>query len=209
MVLVWRRDAVAGGLAVVALAVLARLVVRRGPGALRRSLTLLAVGAAALAVASATVLAVPIRPVPPRGPLLVQGPDSPAATSAPAAPAATVVGFVAPDYGDAASVIDRDGPNVSTVAATGVTLGARAGTIAVQPAGDVPARAHLRGATALAVVSNYDGTQFNGARAAAVLASGPAQGRLVKALVAELDRHHWDGLVLDLERLPASARTRY
>src|SRR5207237_806679 len=40
-------------------------------------------------------------------------------------------------------------------------------------------------------------------------ASTSARGRLVSALVAELDRHHWDGVVLDLERLPDAARAQY
>ncbi|HVW33297.1 MAG TPA: glycosyl hydrolase family 18 protein, partial [Acidimicrobiia bacterium] len=208
LMVLWRRDAVAAGLAVVAGAVLARLVVRRGPGALRRSGLLLGAGAGVLAVGSAAILAVPVRAIPPRGPLLVTAPD-PAAGPATAGTPATVLGFVAPDYGDAGAVIDRDGPLVSTVAATGITLAAQPGGIAVPPAGDVPARAHLRGASALAVVSNYDGTQFNGDRAAAALASASARRRLVTALVKELDRRQWDGVVLDFERLPESTRAAY
>ena len=209
VLVVWRHDAVAGGVAVVVLAATARLVARRGPGALRRSLSLVVVGAAVLGLVSGVVLILPVKPPPAKGPLLVTGPDSPAATATAAAPAATVLGFVAPDYGDAASVLDRDGPLVSSVAATGITLGSKPGTIAVLPPADVPARAHLHGATALAVVSNYDGAQFNGDRAAAVLTSPSARGRLVSALVAELDRQHWDGVVLDLERLPATVRAQY
>src|SRR5690242_5578528 len=102
VVVVWRGDAVAGGVALLALAVLARLVTRRGRGALRRALSLLVVGAAGLAVVSALVLAGPIQPLPPKGPLLVTAPDgsgptgNPAATGAPAGAApATVLGFVA------------------------------------------------------------------------------------------------------------------
>jgi peptidoglycan-N-acetylglucosamine deacetylase len=208
VVVVSRRDAVAAGMVVVALAALARVVVRRGPGALRRLVTLVAAGAGGLALVSAATLVVPVRPLAPRGPLLVTAPEAQGPAPV-AAPAATVVGFVATDYGDAGAVVDQDGPLVSTVAATGITLAAEPGSIAVRPAGDVAARAHLRGATALAVVSNYDGSQFNGDRAAAVVASAAARRRLVAALVAELDRGRWDGLVLDLERLPAAARTGY
>src|SRR5437867_12060300 len=70
----WRRDAVAAGVALVGLAALAVLTVRRGPRAIRRSLVAFFVGATALAVVSAVVLAVPLRPVRPQGPLLVTPP---------------------------------------------------------------------------------------------------------------------------------------
>jgi spore germination protein YaaH len=209
--LLGRSDAVAGGVAVVGMVALATLAIRRGPWAIRRSVLGLLAGAVILAVAAALVLAVPLRPVPPRDPLLVTPPDgaAPAAQAAPAEGAATVLGFVAPDYGDGEAVIDRDGPLVSSVAATGITLGRKPGTIAVLPARDALARAHLHGATALAVVSNYDGTQFSDKRAAAVLASPSARQRLVTAVVSEADRAGWDGIVLDLERLPASSRVEY
>ncbi|HKN88992.1 MAG TPA: polysaccharide deacetylase family protein, partial [Acidimicrobiia bacterium] len=211
VVLLWRHDAVAGGVALVGLAALAGLITRRGRGALGRTIVAVGAGATALAVVSAIGIAVPVRPVRPQGPLLVAPPDSPAAPGAPGAPggpSATVLGFVTPDYGDAAAVIDRDGALVSSVAATGITLGSQPGSIAVRPPGDVLARAHLHGAAGLAVVSNYDGTGFNGGRAAAVLASSSGRRRLVSALTAELDRG-WDGIVLDLERLPAAARAQY
>jgi len=211
VVVVWRGDAVAGGLTVLALAALARLVTRRGPGALRRVLSLLVVGAAGLAVVSGLVLAGPIRPLPATGPLLVDVPAAPQPDANPAAtgPPATVLGFVAGDYGDAAGAIDRDGGSVSSIAATGLTLGTTPGTLSVFPSGDLPAQAHLHGDAALAVVSNYDGAQFNGERAAAVLRSAKARSRLVAALLAEVGRHRWDGIVLDFERLPTAARTDY
>jgi len=184
VVLLWRHDAVAGGVALVGLAALAGLITRRGRGALGRTIVAVGAGATALAVVSAIGIAVPVRPVRPQGPLLVAPPDSPAAPGAPGAPggpSATVLGFVTPDYGDAAAVIDRDGALVSSVAATGITLGSQPGSIAVRPPGDVLARAHLHGAAGLAVVSNYDGTGFNGGRAAAVLASSSGRRRLVSA----------------------------
>ena len=213
VLILWNRDAVAGGVAVVALVVLAGLIRRRHRAALRRGLLTLVVGATAVALVGAAGLALPLRPLHSQAPLLVTppGPTPPVApeAAAPAAAVATVLGFVAPDYGDAGSVIDRDGPHVTTVAATGITLGPRPGTITVRPAGDAQAYAHRNGATALAVVSNYDGTAFDGGRAAAVLASSSARRRLVGALVGEVGRRGWDGIVLDLERLPASARARY
>ena len=193
------------------MATLAAIALHRGRRTIRRSVLAFLIGATALAVGSALVLALPVRPVRPRGPLLVNPPGAATAPSAatPAAEAATVLGFVTPDYGDAGPAIDRAGALVSTVAATGITLGQEPGTIDVLPAGDALARAHLHGATAMAVVSNYDGTKFNGERAAAVLKSSPARHRLVAALVAELDRRGWDGIVLDIERLPATARIQY
>src|SRR5437764_9288247 len=213
VLILWSRDAVAGGVAVVGLAALVGLIRRRARGALRRGLLTLVVGATAVALVGAVGLAVPLRPLRPQGPVLVTppGPTPPVApeTAPPAAAAATVLGFVAPDYGDVGTVIDRDGPDVTTVAATGITLGPRPGTISVRPAGDALAHAHRNGASALAVVSNYDGTAFDGGRAAAVLASSSARHKLVGALVGELGRRGWDGLVLDLERLPASARVQY
>ena len=41
--------------------------------------------------------------------------------------------------------------------------------------------------------AGYDGTQFNGQRAAAVLTSASARHKLVDALRAELERRGWDG----------------
>jgi len=208
VLLLWHRDAVAAATAVLILAAVAGLVVRRGRGAIRRTVALVAVGATVLAVVSGTVIARRPAPARPQGPLLVVPPGTPAPAAA-AAPAATVLGFVAPDYGDAGAVIDRDGPRVSSVAATGITLGRAAGTIDVRAATDALAAAHLQGAAAFAVVSNYDGSQFNGGRAASVLASPKDRKRLVSALAAELGRRGWDGVVLDLERLPAPARAGY
>jgi peptidoglycan/xylan/chitin deacetylase (PgdA/CDA1 family)/spore germination protein YaaH/GT2 family glycosyltransferase len=206
----WRRDAVAGAAALVGMTVVSALVLRRGPGAIRRSVLTLLVGVTALAILSAVLLAVPLRQLRPQGPLLVTPPGTstaPVATSA--ATDATVLGFVTPDYGDAGAVLDRAAPLVTTVAATGITLGRKPGTIDVLPPGDALARAHLHGATALAVVSNYDGTIFNGDRAAAVLKSPEARHKLVSALVAEMDDHGWDGIVLDIERLPAHTAVQY
>ncbi|MCA1842524.1 MAG: glycosyltransferase, partial [Actinobacteria bacterium] len=209
VLLLSRRDAVAAGVALVGMASLAILAFRRGPRALRRSLLMFLTGATALAVVSAVVLAVPLRPIRPQGPLLVTPPDAPAAPAAPTSEAATVLGFVTPDYGDAGEAIDRAGPLVSSVAATGITLGRKPGTIDVLPSGDALARAHLHGAAALAVVSNYDGTTFNGERAAEVLNSASARHRLVATLVDQMDSRGWDGIVVDIERLPASSRVPF
>src|SRR5581483_6234014 len=83
------------------------------------------------------------------------------------------------------------------------------GSIVVSSATDVLAQAHLGGAAGLAVVSNYDGTIFNGARAAALLGSPRARHRFISALTGEMSRQGWDGVVLDLEQLPSSARADY
>ena len=211
----WCRDAVAGAVALVGMTVVSGLVLRRGPGAIRRSFLTLVVGVSALAMLSAVLLAVPLRPLRPQGPLLVTPPGTSTAPvaseagEATGATNATVLGFVTPDYGDAGAVLDRAAPLVTTVAATGITLGRKPGTIDVLPGGDALARAHLHGATALAVVSNYDGTIFNGDRAAAVLKSPEARHKLVSALVAEMDDSGWDGIVVDIERLPAHTAVQY
>jgi peptidoglycan-N-acetylglucosamine deacetylase len=121
----------------------------------------------------------------------------------------TALGFVASDYDDSGAGVDRDVASLSTLAATGITLAPSPGSIVVHPAGDVLVRAHIDGAAGLAVVSNYNGTVFDGTRAATMLQSPQSRHRFISALTGEMARRGWDGVVLDLEQLPPSARSDY
>ena len=119
------------------------------------------------------------------------------------------LGFVATDYDDSGAGVDRDAAKLSSLAATGIVLASSPGAIEVQAATDSLVRAHLGGARAFAVVSNYDGNDFNGPRALAMLAAPDAQRRFSSAVATVVAKQGWDGIVLDLERLPPAARGRY
>ena len=121
----------------------------------------------------------------------------------------TALGFVASDYDDSGAGVDRDVASLSTLAATGITLAPSPGSIVAHPATDVLVRAHIGGASGLAVVSNYNGTAFDGPRAATMLHSAQYRHRFISALTGEMARRGWDGVVLDFEQLPPSARPDY
>ncbi|MBV8980261.1 MAG: glycosyltransferase [Acidimicrobiia bacterium] len=171
-------------------------------------------GVTAVAVAAALVLPTYRGAAPP---LVVLHDAPPAAKSA--TPASNVawgttngfeaLGFVASDNEDSWAGVDRDAPRLSALAATGVVLGRHPGSIEVSPASDALVRAHMNGAVGLAVVSNYDGSNFNGDRAAEMVDDAAARRRFISALTGEVARRGWDGVVLDFESLPATVRRTY
>ena len=121
----------------------------------------------------------------------------------------TTLGFAATDYDDTAAGVDRAVPSLSLVAATGVTLGADPGTIRSRSTADPRVRAHMGGAGALLTVSNENSVDFDPKLAMAVLEHPRATARLISALTSEVARGGWDGLVVDFEQLPSTARTLY
>jgi len=205
-------DTVAAGITVVGGAAGALALRRRSRSASRRALLAVIAGATGVAVVAA--LALPTyhgRPDP-----LVLPTPRPTATAgtvpelgAPSAGRFTALGFVASDFDDSGPGVDRDVADLSTLAATGITLAPKAGSIAVRPATDVLVRAHLGGAAGLAVVSNYNGVEFDGERAAAMLRSSRNRRRFISAVTGEMARRGWDGVVLDFEQLPPSVRADY
>src|SRR5438270_4106541 len=108
-------------------------------------------------------------------------PARPGAASAPAAGGAAqeVLGFAASDYDDTPAGVDRDVAGLSTLAVTGATLGSHPGTVEVRPVSDGLVRAHLAGAEGLLVISNYDGKDWNGGPARALLDDQGARRRFV------------------------------
>ena len=119
------------------------------------------------------------------------------------------LGFVATDDDNATTAVDQNVAAVTTLAATGLTLSASAGSLLAAPVGDVIQRAHLNGAQGLITVSNYGDHDFDGRRVARALNDGRARQRLVSALSGYIARGGWDGVVLDFELLPGSVRRTY
>ena len=197
-------DPVAAAFAVLGAASVVFVVRRHTHRSARLALASLVAGATAVSVLAA--LALPSYKSPP-GPLVLN--DLGPAPALPSGAAFDVLGFVAPDLDNSAAGVDRDAARLSTLAATGITLGSSPGSIDVTAAGDVRVRAHLHGAHGLAVVSNFDGTAFNGDRAARTLNLAEARRKLTSALAQEVVRSGWDGVVLDLEALPGSVRSTY
>ena len=124
-------------------------------------------------------------------------------------PSFDVLGYVASDYEDSAAGVDSDLSKVSSLAPTGIVLGARPGTIEVTDATDTLIRAHSAGTTALAVISNFDGTDFNGARVARVLNDPVTRREVIRALAKVVAQQGWDGVVLDFEKLTPTVRRSY
>ncbi len=153
----------------------------------------------------------------PRGPKRCHAPVKPSpivaapTTTTTVAPAIAreVMGFAESDADDTASGVDAAAKAVTTVAATGLQLGAVPGTVVASPTGDVLPRAHLSGAGGLLLLQNVVGNDFDGSRGLGVIAQPGVRGHVVEAVRAIVDRDHWDGVVLDLEQLPAAARAPY
>ncbi len=121
----------------------------------------------------------------------------------------TTLGFAATDYDDTGAGVDRAASSLSVMAATGLTLGRTPGTLISRSATDSEVRAHMSGAAALITVSNENGVDFDPRLAMDVLGHKQATDRLISALTSEIGRGGWDGVVIDFEQLPASARTTF
>ena len=135
---------------------------------------------------------------------------SPSGVSVPLGqPPFEILGYVASDYEDSAAGVDRDVALVTTLAPTGVVLGRSPGTLEITDSSDSLVRAHAAGTRALAVVSNFDGSIFNGERVRVMLASSLARRKFVSAMTKLVAQQGWDGVVLDLENLPAAVHTTY
>ena len=132
-----------------------------------------------------------------------------AGSGVPVRPSFDVLGYVASDYEDSAAGIDADMSEVSSLAPTGITLGAVPGTVEVANATDTLVRAHAAGTTALAVVSNFDGNTFNGSRVERMARNATARAQLISSLTKVVAQQGWDGVVLDFENLPSSVRSSY
>ena len=183
----------------------------RGPRQLRR---VLVVGTAVV-MASGLVVGLALPTLARRAaPLIVNVADgdtasapSPALTSATAA--FEVLGYVASDYEDSAAGVDRDVAQVTSLAPTGIALGRSPGTVEIADASDTRVRAHAVGTRALAVVSNFDGSVFNGDRVKELVQRPAARREFISAITKLVAQKGWDGVVLDFENLPATVRHEY
>ena len=182
----------------------------RSPGRVRK----VAIGATATVAVGGMVvaLALPVYAQRP-APLIVNvSPQQSTSASSPLGsdrPTFDVLGYVASDYEDSAAGVDRDVSRVSTLAPTGISLGATPGTLEVADATDTLVRAHAEGTRAVAVVSNYDGTDFNGARVEALLRDPHATQVFISGLARLVAQKGWDGVVIDFERLTPAVRRSF
>lgn len=128
-------------------------------------------------------------------------------------PRMEVMGFVTPDFSDSAGGLQHAGNVLSDVAATRLTLSkSRPGQLDVLSVGSgVPLQAHINAAHAELIISNFDGNDFNPTLAMGVLADAKVRAALVANIVAQMrtTTPDWDGVILDLENLPAAAARFY
>ena len=195
----------------VALLTVRYALTRRRRGTVRRAGLMLVAGTAL--AASVAALAVPVfrdRP----SPLLVPVDNGGAAPASGVASSVTglkaggfeALGFVVSDDDKAAQAVDSNVGRLSTLAATGLSLGSHPGSLDVLTGSDAAQRAHLNGARGLIVLSNYVSNGFDGARVRAVLDSATARRRLLSAVSLAVARGSYDGVVLDFEQLDGSLR---
>jgi peptidoglycan-N-acetylglucosamine deacetylase len=69
-------------------------------------------------------------------------------------------------------------------------------------------RAHIAGAQAFAVVSNFDGTSFASKPVEALLFGEGTQDLFVRTVIETAAEGNWDGVVIDFESLTPRVRTR-
>ena len=185
----------------------------RGPRRMRKAVIALTGAVAASGLIAA--LALPVYAQRPDPLMMNLTPEQPMASASPTLagsrprPVFDVLGYVASDYEDSAAGVDRDVSRVTTLAPTGVSLGSKSGTLEVADATDTLVRAHAEGTRALAVVSNFDGTDFNGARVARLLHDPSATRTFVSALSRLVAKKGWDGVVIDFEKLTPAVRSSF
>lgn len=122
-------------------------------------------------------------------------------------PGREVLSFVSPDRTDTTpEVIARDAAVSTDLAVTGAVLGTGGQLVGIPGDGQVRI-AHQHGARALLVLSNYDARlgAMNGPAAAAILGSAQASARVREGIRWAVVSGGWDGVVLDLESLPAES----
>jgi peptidoglycan/xylan/chitin deacetylase (PgdA/CDA1 family) len=216
-----RVDPVAAGVAVAALVATGLLLRHRSRRGERHAVLVLGSGAtvAALLVALSlpvyrsrpdplvvNVRAADVEASPPTTGRPVTVPSRVGAADPGPAGGSEVLGFAASDYDDTAAGIDRDVAGLSTLAVTGATLGAHAGTVEVRPVTDGLVRAHLAGAAGLLVISNFDGHDWNAGRVRTLVGDRRARRQFISAVTSTMARAPWDGVVLDFENLDGSVR---
>jgi peptidoglycan-N-acetylglucosamine deacetylase len=151
-------------------------------------------------------------------PLIVNVPSEAAPSSAPQSKplpdikqrnGMTVLGFAATDYDDTAGGLDNAARYLSVVAATGLTLGRSPGSVVATPMQDSVIRAHIAGARAYAVITNYNGNTFAPKLVDQLVADSDAKSRFVSAITSLIEKDNWDGLVIDFESISPTVRKAF
>ena len=116
--------------------------------------------------------------------------------------------LVVSDNANSEAAVDTEGPNVSTISATGGLVNPD-GSFHYVPAENALVHAHLGGARAQLVVQNYDPNlgpsgDFSPALASAALASPASQAVFAAAVASVVRSEGWDGVVIDFEQISNS-----
>ncbi|MHB8511783.1 MAG: glycosyltransferase [Actinomycetota bacterium] len=119
------------------------------------------------------------------------------------------IGFVLTENDGSLFAVNKFTPYLSTLAPTSLRLGSRPGTIEQINVSSFVSKAKMDGAGSLLVVSNFDGTAFNGSRFQAVLESASARSELSSRLLGAVRSSGADGVVLDFENLLPAAKPMY
>jgi spore germination protein YaaH len=122
-------------------------------------------------------------------------------------PAHEVLAFVNPGAEDlTTTALARDAASSSALAVTGAVLGS-GGTLRDVPGTSLLRLAQAHRARGLLVISDYSDAlgDFDGPSATALLRSATGSARLRAAITRAVRSGGWDGVVLDLESLPAAA----
>lgn len=127
-----------------------------------------------------------------------------AGAASPAAdPAFAVVGYA--EWSTTVAQLDASAEALTSIVVDGVNVAADGSTVSApsQEALTLLAQAHDRGERAELLVGNFDEAlgDFSPEITDALLGSGANVDRVVDQLVAEVERHGWDGVTVDLESL--------
>ncbi|GAB2978056.1 glycosyl hydrolase family 18 protein [Frigoribacterium salinisoli] len=118
-------------------------------------------------------------------------------------PTFSVVGYA--EWSTTEAQLDASASALTSVVVDGVNVAADGRTVSApsQEALTLLARAHDRGERAELLVGNFDEElgDFSPAITDALLGSGANVDHVVEQLVAEVERHGWDGVTVDLESL--------
>ena len=119
------------------------------------------------------------------------------------------IGLVLSEADGAAGAVADSAAYLTSIAPTSLRLGATPGTVTHRQVAPYLATARSEGASGSLVLANYDGTAFNGSRAAAVITDPVARARLVRTISSIVSTEGWDGVVIDFERISPTLRAAY
>lgn len=124
-------------------------------------------------------------------------------------PQIEVVGFLIPeDVQDTLRLIDLTGESMTYIAIFSFPVTSE-GEITGEVPQEVISAIEESGALPLAVISNFDGTNFNRELAHTVLSTPDIRNRVIANTLVLLNRYDFAGVMVDFENMPAEDRNLY